>query len=267
MKSYLEQKNIYPRSYIDLSHDAYTNYDTCPEDSNNVDLQETILNNPFLDSILSILPNVTWILDIHYRKYYFISSNIKRLLGYSAQQFIKGGLKFTESLIHHDDIQNYTYQKHLEMDSILNSPFSECDQFQNTISFRIKNIDGVYIPIIEQNLLLIVSTLPDIPYLLGTYASIHDCKNCNLSDHSSSSTASNTSPYPSVTNECPQAVLSKRELEIVKLISKGYSSKQIAQQLNISFHTVNTHRQKMIEKTHTKNTGGLIQFAAYNKLI
>ncbi len=43
--------------------------------------------------------------------------------------------------------------------------------------------------------------------------------------------------------------LTKRELEIVKLISEGFSSKCIAEKLFISFHTVNTHRQKMIEKT------------------
>ncbi|MBF9254739.1 response regulator transcription factor [Pontibacter sp. 172403-2] len=59
-----------------------------------------------------------------------------------------------------------------------------------------------------------------------------------------------------------RAVLSKRELEIVKLLAQGHSSKFIADKLFISFHTVNTHRQHMIEKTKTKNTGELIQFAS-----
>jgi DNA-binding CsgD family transcriptional regulator len=65
----------------------------------------------------------------------------------------------------------------------------------------------------------------------------------------------------------PKSILSKRELEIVKLMAEGCSSKHIADKLFISFHTVNTHRQKMIEKTNTKNTGGLIQFASFNGLI
>jgi DNA-binding CsgD family transcriptional regulator len=61
--------------------------------------------------------------------------------------------------------------------------------------------------------------------------------------------------------------LSKRELEIITLMAAGYNSKYIADKLFISFHTVNTHRQKMIEKTSTRNTGGLIQFAMYHGLI
>ncbi len=62
-------------------------------------------------------------------------------------------------------------------------------------------------------------------------------------------------------------LLSKREKEVLKLIADGYSSKIIADMLRISFHTVNTHRQKIIEKTNAPNTGGLIQFALTNKLI
>ena len=61
--------------------------------------------------------------------------------------------------------------------------------------------------------------------------------------------------------------LNKRELEIVKLLAEGYSSKLIADKLFISFHTVNTNRQKIIEKTHSKNTGGVVQFAVSHGLI
>ncbi len=70
-------------------------------------------------------------------------------------------------------------------------------------------------------------------------------------------------PADSVT----QAILSKRELQIVKLIAAGYKSRDIAKELFISFHTVNTHRQKMIEKTNSKNTGELIQYVMTRKLI
>ncbi|WP_370582989.1 response regulator transcription factor [Pontibacter sp. 172403-2] len=60
---------------------------------------------------------------------------------------------------------------------------------------------------------------------------------------------------------------SKRKLKIVKLTAEGYSSNIIADKLCISFHTVNTHRKKIIEKTHNTQTGGLIQFAISNSLI
>lgn len=43
-------------------------------------------------------------------------------------------------------------------------------------------------------------------------------------------------------------VLSERELEVLNLIGNGLLSKEIADQLNISVHTVNTHRQNILEK-------------------
>jgi DNA-binding NarL/FixJ family response regulator len=43
--------------------------------------------------------------------------------------------------------------------------------------------------------------------------------------------------------------LSDREFEIVRLISEGLSSQQIADKIFLSTHTVNTHRRNILEKT------------------
>lgn len=48
--------------------------------------------------------------------------------------------------------------------------------------------------------------------------------------------------------------LTDRESEILRLISKGLSSKQIADKLFISVHTVNTHRQNIISKMNVSTT-------------
>lgn len=48
-------------------------------------------------------------------------------------------------------------------------------------------------------------------------------------------------------------ILSEREKEILRLIQKGKPSKQIADILNISIHTVNRHRQNIIEKLSVGN--------------
>lgn len=49
-------------------------------------------------------------------------------------------------------------------------------------------------------------------------------------------------------------ILSAREKEILTLISKGLSSKGIAQMLSISVHTVSRHRQEILEKLQVKNS-------------
>ena len=51
---------------------------------------------------------------------------------------------------------------------------------------------------------------------------------------------------------------SRREIEIIDLISKGLSIKEIAEQLFISEHTVKTHRKNILSKADVKNTVHLI---------
>jgi len=62
-------------------------------------------------------------------------------------------------------------------------------------------------------------------------------------------------------------ILSKREIEILKLICKEYSNAEIAEKLFLSISTVETHRKNLISKLGVNNTVGLVKFAIKNKLI
>ena len=55
-------------------------------------------------------------------------------------------------------------------------------------------------------------------------------------------------------------VLSRREIEIVKLIKEGMSSKEIAIQLDITLKTVEVHRYNILKKLSLKNTAALVNF-------
>ncbi|MDG1332301.1 MAG: response regulator transcription factor [Crocinitomicaceae bacterium] len=55
--------------------------------------------------------------------------------------------------------------------------------------------------------------------------------------------------------------LSEREIEIIGLVAEGLTSKEIAQRLFISEHTVKTHRKNIFRKLQVKDTDELIQFA------
>ena len=54
--------------------------------------------------------------------------------------------------------------------------------------------------------------------------------------------------------------LSMREIEIVKLIKEGLSSKEISSDLNISARTVEVHRHNILKKLNLKNTVSLINY-------
>jgi DNA-binding NarL/FixJ family response regulator len=68
-------------------------------------------------------------------------------------------------------------------------------------------------------------------------------------------------------DEAFQSKLSKREMEIVKLLAEGLTSIQIADKLFIAEHTVKTHRKNILRKTGVTNTSQLVQFALNNQLI
>jgi two-component system, NarL family, invasion response regulator UvrY len=54
--------------------------------------------------------------------------------------------------------------------------------------------------------------------------------------------------------------LSLREIEIIKLIQQGFSSKEIGTQLSISVRTVEVHRHNILKKLQIKNTAALINY-------
>ncbi|NSW44527.1 MAG: response regulator transcription factor [Bacteroidales bacterium] len=60
---------------------------------------------------------------------------------------------------------------------------------------------------------------------------------------------------------------SERELEVLELICKGYTSVEIGEMLGLSNRTVDGHRAIMMEKIGAKNTVQLVTFAIKNKLV
>ncbi len=61
--------------------------------------------------------------------------------------------------------------------------------------------------------------------------------------------------------------LSTRELEVLKLLVSGLSTKELSEQLFISVHTVNNHRKKIIKKLGISTISGLTIYAVINDLI
>lgn len=66
---------------------------------------------------------------------------------------------------------------------------------------------------------------------------------------------------------CEGFTISEREIEIIKHIALGFSNKQIADKLFLSFHTVHTHRKNIMQKLNVNNTAGVVMFAVKNNLL
>ena len=61
--------------------------------------------------------------------------------------------------------------------------------------------------------------------------------------------------------------LTKREVEVLKLVAQQYSTREIAEELIISESTVETHRKNLMKKVKVKNSVGLAIFALKNEVV
>lgn len=61
--------------------------------------------------------------------------------------------------------------------------------------------------------------------------------------------------------------LTRREVEMIRLLAKSLSSKEIADMQNVSIHTVETHRRNIMHKLNVQNVAGIISFAYENGIL
>ncbi len=59
----------------------------------------------------------------------------------------------------------------------------------------------------------------------------------------------------------PLAALTPRQREVLQLVAEGHSSKDIAQQLGLSYRTIETHRNQLMKRLDIHDLTGLVRFA------
>jgi len=75
---------------------------------------------------------------------------------------------------------------------------------------------------------------------------------------------SNNNETPAI---IPKKNITKRELEILQLVVKEFTTKEISEQLTISINTIDTHRKNIMRKLDVKNTIGLVKYAIKHDLV
>lgn len=64
-----------------------------------------------------------------------------------------------------------------------------------------------------------------------------------------------------------EITLTKREIEVIRMACKEYSSMEIAEKLFINVRPVETHRKKIMEKTESRNFIGVVLYALKHHLV
>jgi DNA-binding NarL/FixJ family response regulator len=70
-------------------------------------------------------------------------------------------------------------------------------------------------------------------------------------------------PHPEAV-ECP---LTSREIQIIELLGRGKSNKEVAMELNISLRTAEMHRASIMIKLELRSVQELMRYAVKNRLV
>ncbi len=167
---------------------------------------------------------------------------------------------FLEHRIHPDDLPVFVdVQTRLLDDYIGCLPLEEQKDYKHIFEFRGLHKTGKWVRVISQHQIL-DHTAEGKQLLLGAI----DISPDQTPDTGLRFTLMNIRTgqiVPFDIHDRPESSLTKREMEILEYIDRGMYSKDISERLSISIHTVNRHRQNILEKTNSGNAREAINYA------
>nr|WP_315153915.1 LuxR C-terminal-related transcriptional regulator [uncultured Flavobacterium sp.] len=219
------------------------------------------------NAIISTGPFYFYIIDFFDMSLSHISPAIADIHGFDPQT-----VSFNDILgaIHPDDIAFVTKAEALSTNFFYQKVGHEkMLDYKISYSFRFKIQNGEYALFNHQSLMLSLDENGGLGKSLNIHTRIDHLSNFNTYKVS----LLGLNGEPSFMNLNPEAEkqdikeFSKREVDILKLISNGLNNAEIAEKLFISVETVKKHRSNILTKSDTKNTVQLIKNCVLQGLI
>nr|WP_315197696.1 LuxR C-terminal-related transcriptional regulator [uncultured Flavobacterium sp.] len=220
-----------------------------------------------ISSLVSVGPFYFYIIDFSDMSISHVSRSIADIHGFDPETVTFDDVLNT---IHPDDMEfvakaEATYFEFLHnklgKEKILN--------YKANYSFRSRMKNGEYCLLNHQSIALTI----DDDFRIGKSLNIHTNIDHLTKTNNNTISLIGLNNEPSYTNigvilDLKELTsFSKREIEIIKLISKGYTNKKIADFLSISESTVKTHRRNISQKSGSKNSIELVQKCMLQGLI
>tara|TARA_R110002096_G_scaffold436050_1_gene666244 strand:+ start:187718 stop:188494 length:777 start_codon:yes stop_codon:yes gene_type:complete len=205
------------------------------------------------------------------QSYPFVSKNFEYALGLDREKMKSQGVPYWFSHIHPDDLA--IWMKILEdlmIFTMTEVKAEDRDKITYTWNYRVKNNKGEYLNFLEHQTPTYFDDFgkPIIAIAHGTIVG----KGENKPIIAVAKLLNRNNEYETIyyKNYSQKLLLaesiSKREQDVIRLLALNYTSKQIAEKLFISSHTVDGHRRKLLEKLNFSSTKELVQYCLVNQL-
>lgn len=222
-------------------------------------------------------PSLPTYFAIDYSKssYKLMTENFKSVIGFDSRAFIEGGLGLVMNLFHADDFKVYNEKVFsANMQFLKNTAQIHHHEYIFSYTFRVRSASGEYKWILQRGSYL---TSPEngMPLIsMGMVMDITNFKTDKIILHTIEKTDYDNGLFNTInlqTNHfyphAEDTLLTHQEINVLKWLAEGWSSKQLADKLFVSEHTIISHRKNMLKKTNTKNVAELIAFSVRNRII
>ncbi len=206
---------------------------------------------PFLEHLSKIDHSAISVFDLHQKKHIYASENFADLFRISQKVALSDDS--INSRTHPEDrvVLMKIGIKTLQLYYTL--PVEEKMDFKLINEYRLQISEHEYIRVIEQHKALKTDKKGNV-WLALSMVDLSPNQNPNLTVLSQVVNVKNGEAFSWLDNEGEEpSKLTRRESEVLSLVGRGLLSKEISTMLNISVHTVNTHRQRILEKMNANN--------------
>lgn len=232
-------------------------------------LQEHIKKIIELDTYLPYSSTFFCITNTQNLTFEYISKNMTACLGLDKDLLKSQGMRYFWSRMHPDDLELWLQALNELMTFTLEEIKKEDRvNMSYTWNYRFKNAQDDYVNIV-QNTTPLEFDKNDKPIIgLAHYTVLHP--DVEMQVCASAKLLNKNNEYETVYfNNFSQKLLadsiSNRERDIIRLLVLDHSSKVIAEKLNISPNTVDTHRRNILKKLNISSTGELVGMLKMNK--
>ncbi|WP_422080586.1 response regulator transcription factor [Ulvibacterium sp.] len=231
------------------------------DDHNDFLAKQTVVSNQkglntILENMYSPGPSFQYIFDIVDRRFTFLSESLSTTTGEDPNTF---QVDDYTGRIHPDDFQHFVHCEEIAGYFLFSHiRKEEIPDYKVSYQLRFKTRDGTYKLFLRQSIALTL----DQDYRLSTvftnqsnieHITSHNNHKVSFINIMGDKSYFGISCIEDLKSNQPKLTISNREAEILKLVSEGFGSKEIADYLHISLDTVRTHRKNILTKTNFKN--------------
>ena len=213
-------------------------------------------------SLFSLGPFYYYVFNFETLRVELASESVTTVLGIFPQDFT---IEHIFKKLHPEDQITMPLKEQLVFDFFLNQiTIADIFDYKTVYMMRILHIDGTYKTILHQVKVLNASEDGKIQQVLGIHTDVTNLgipfnqKVSFISSDKPSFYALKVEEDKAFIENTTKNLFSTREREIIKMLSEGKKFVEIASQLFISPHTVNTHKRNILLKSGCKNTPELI---------